>query len=66
MGVVVCGNEEPQAYRYAPVTSELAGLLDLLEQAYTKHLVAISQLIHSVEGRAAHQFADAFRFRRDT
>jgi hypothetical protein len=54
------------AYLYQPVSSELAALLDQLEQAYSTQLVAVTRLIHSAEERKAQNFADAFRFRKDS
>jgi hypothetical protein len=50
--------------RYAPVP-ELAGLIDRLAAAYAADLVMVSSLIHSRIDRRAHQFADAFRFRKE-
>jgi DNA-binding IclR family transcriptional regulator len=50
--------------RYAPAP-ELRELLDELAQAYSKDLVAITDLIHSRIDRRAQRFADAFRFRKE-
>jgi len=52
-------------YTYRPESVELASLLDLLADAYTRHLVEITRLIHTATSTAAEQFADAFRFRKD-
>lgn len=52
------------AVRFAP-SPELAGLLDRLAAVYTAHLMTVTDLIHSRLERRAHQFADAFRFRKD-
>jgi hypothetical protein len=54
------------AMRYAPVSDELAAVLDELAAQYSAHLVVITDLIHSRTDKKARQFADAFRFRKDT
>ena len=52
-------------FRYRPATSELASLLDALSTYYGTHLVEITDMIHSSRARAAKQFADAFKLRKD-
>jgi hypothetical protein len=56
---------QPAAYRYAP-SPELATMLDRLAGAYGADLVGVTDLIHSGVGKRAYQFADAFRWRKDT
>ncbi|HEY2395768.1 MAG TPA: hypothetical protein VGH81_07315 [Rudaea sp.] len=56
---------EPKSYLYSPATPELAALLDDLEKAYARNLVAVTHLIHTAEERKAHNFAAAFRFRKE-
>jgi hypothetical protein len=56
---------EDDAYRYAPAP-ELAALLDQVAMHYAANLLAITDLIHSGLDRRATQFADAFRWRKDT
>lgn len=51
--------------RYAPA-AELGTLLDALAHAYSTDLVVVTDLIHSRIDRRAHQFADAFRFRKES
>lgn len=51
--------------RYAPARPDLRATVDLLAQVYARHVVAVSELIHSTTGRKAHSFADAFRLRKD-
>jgi len=51
-------------HRYAP-SPELAPMLDLLAEHYRGNLVGVSALIHSRASRAAHQFANAFRIRKE-
>lgn len=57
--------EGQKAYRYAP-SAELATLLDRVATHYAGNLVAITDLIHSGLNRRANQFADAFRWRKDS
>ena len=59
----VAGEED--AFRYAPAP-ELAALLDRLATHYAANLLAITDLIHSGLNRRANQFADAFRWRKDS
>ena len=56
--------EGEAGYRYRP-SPELAGMLDRLAALYSTNLVAVTDLIHSSLDRRAHQFADAFRWKKD-
>lgn len=60
----LCGDPDGPAYRYQP-SPELARLLDQVAQSYATSLRAVTDLIHS-RVRRAHQFADAFRLRKDS
>jgi hypothetical protein len=44
---------------------EATGLIDQLAALYSENLLGVTELIHSREDRRAHQFADAFRLRKD-
>ena len=55
----------PDDFRYDP-SPQLADLLDRLAVLYTSNLLAITALIHSGANRRAQQFADAFRWRKDS
>lgn len=50
-------------YRPSP---ELGALLDDVAKAYSADLVKVTDLIHSRIDRRAQQFADAFRWRKDS
>lgn len=51
-------------FRYRPQGTHLAGMIDSLAAAYSRHLVEITLLIHTrSEGKPQH-FANAFLFRR--
>ncbi|HSV36569.1 MAG TPA: hypothetical protein VLI46_13485 [Ramlibacter sp.] len=58
--------EAPGCFQFRPVTAELAGMLDRVAQAYTTHLLGVTDLIHSRIDKRAQQFADAFRWRKDS
>lgn len=52
-------------HRFGP-EPELAGIIERLAGYYRSHLVEVTALIHSKTGRIAHQFADAFKLRKDS
>jgi len=52
--------------RYGPGSDELKGMLDQTAAMYAADLVGISDLIHSRVDKKAQQFADAFRWRKDS
>ena len=51
-------------YRYLPATPEIADAVDQLATAYRRHLVAVTQIIHSKPSRNVRDFANAFRLRK--
>jgi hypothetical protein len=53
-------------YRYHPAAETLRDRIDELAELYAKHLVDVTNLIHSSLDRKAQQFADAFKWRKDT
>lgn len=61
-----CDAPAVDCFRYAPSTDELRGLVERLAELYSRHLVEVTHLIHSTLDRKAQQFADAFRWRKDT
>jgi hypothetical protein len=52
-------------YRYAPTSPALQVLIDRLAELYSSHLLDITRLIHARLDRKAHQFADAFKWRKE-
>lgn len=52
-------------YRYAPESEDLAAAVDLLTATYSRHLRAVTLLIHSKPGASVRQFAEAFRLRKE-
>lgn len=53
-------------YRYQPSSPALRLTIDRLAELYARHLVEITHLIHSSLDRKAQQFADAFKWRKDS
>ena len=51
-------------YRYCPSTGALRELVDRLVYYYSKHLVPISNLIHSKPRTRIHEFAEAFSLKK--
>jgi hypothetical protein len=52
------------SYRYCPTTGDLRELMDRLIYYYSKHLVPISNLIHSKPRTRVQEFADAFTLKK--
>ena len=57
---------EHWTYRYAPASPALHALIDRLAELYSSHLLDITRLIHARLDRKAHQFADAFKWRKES
>jgi len=51
--------------QYMPTSERVARIVDELAASYTRSLVEVSQLIHSVTDTKARRFADAFLVRQD-
>jgi hypothetical protein len=64
-GFVIAIATEPPRYQYGPSSQELRHMLDRVSKAYAKHLVPVTNLIHSKPKTRVQQFADAFRLRKD-
>ena len=58
--------QDADAYRYAPADAGLRERIDRLADVYATHLVEVTHLIHSSLDRKAQQFADAFKWRKDS
>lgn len=65
IGIVERSGAEVVSYYYRPSSPELAALMEMLESVYSKHLLAVTKLVHAARDEGAEQFARAFRFRRD-
>ena len=62
----IAAPETGPAYRWAPASPELSIMLDRLAAHYAADVVTIATLIHGRTDKRAQQFADAFRWRKDT
>lgn len=60
------GSSTPGGTNYSPATGELSAIIDTLAAHYAADLVGVSDLIHARTDKKAQQFADAFRFRKDS
>jgi hypothetical protein len=65
-GFIAGSESEPALYRYHPSSDELREMIDRLAATYAKNLVEVTNIIHSKTGKRAQQFADAFKWRRDS
>jgi hypothetical protein len=61
-----CEPAAPRCYQYQPASNQLRGMIDQLADLYAKHLVEVTLLIHSSLDRKAQQFADAFKWRKES
>ena len=50
-------------YRYGDPPEALRTMIDRLVEAYARHLIPVTSIIHSKPPRI-HRFADAFKFRK--
>jgi hypothetical protein len=64
-GFLIIEPNTPRVYRYQPSSAELATLVDQVADIYSKHLVPVTNLIHSKPRTRVSEFADAFKLRKD-
>jgi hypothetical protein len=65
-GIAAPASGVPDAYCYRPREEVLRERIDRLADLYSTHLVEVTHLIHSSLDRKAQQFADAFKWRKDS
>lgn len=65
-GMAILVDAAPVRYRYQPASEQLRGTIDDLADLYARRLVDVTHLIHSKLDRKAQQFADAFKWRKDS
>ncbi|MGH8479981.1 MAG: hypothetical protein ACREXK_10465 [Gammaproteobacteria bacterium] len=61
-GLLVCGEDK---YQYRPATAELDQLVGHVAELYAKHLIPVTNLIHSKPLTRVREFADAFKLKKD-
>lgn len=54
-----------QGYRYQPATVELETTVEALAMTYARHLIEVTNLIHSKPSVNLRELAEAFRVRKD-
>lgn len=64
-GLLVPSDPKAVEYAYQPQSTQLTQLVDRLAELYAKHLVPVTNLIHSKPRTRIQEFADAFRLRKD-
>jgi hypothetical protein len=55
---------EGDAFQFAPMTAEMAASVDNLAITYARHLIPVTNIIHS-KPRRVREFANAFRLKKD-
>jgi hypothetical protein len=63
-GLIAFSNDKPPLCRYQPDSDDLALIVDRLAETYSKHLVPVTNLVHSKPRTRVREFADAFNLRR--
>ena len=53
------------SYSYAGIAAERAKMVDRLAEAYARHLIPITNIIHH-KPRRIREFAEAFKFKKET
>lgn len=64
-GVIAFSKDKPPLCRFQPDSDELALIVDRLAETYSKHLVLVTNLVHSKPRTGIPEFADAFDLRKD-
>ena len=62
--VIVVPRESP-LYQYQPSSIQLRQMVDRVAEIYSKHLVPVTNLIHSKPKTRVQEFANAFKFRKN-
>lgn len=65
-GIAAAEPATADTFKYRPATEQLQAMLDAVARAYAANLVQVTDLIHSRVEKRAQQFADAFRWRKDS
>jgi len=64
--VAPCAPPDADSFCYRPQGELLRARIDRLAELYATNLVEVTLLIHSSLDRKAQQFADAFKWRKDS
>lgn len=63
-GLALCKAGDPGAYKYQAGLPEVGKMIDRLCDIYAKHIVPVTNLIHSKSKPRVQEFADAFKLRK--
>ena len=63
--LIIVVPSEPPLYQYQPSSIQLRRMVDKVAEIYSKHLVPVTNLIHSRPRTRVQEFADAFKFRKN-
>src|SRR5262245_13957951 len=63
--LIAPSGSDPVEYLYQPVSAYLSQMVDRMAELYAKHLVPVTNLIHSKPRNRMQEFADAFKLRKD-
>ncbi|HKW14436.1 MAG TPA: hypothetical protein VJS69_08125 [Candidatus Krumholzibacteria bacterium] len=64
-GLIVAEEGSPPKFRFQPESDDLMGLVSQTAAIYARHLVPVTNLIHSKMTTRIRQFADAFKLRKE-
>jgi predicted transcriptional regulator len=64
-GFITKSDNKKSLYAYQPNSDEIKNKIDQILSLYTKHMMPITNIIHSKQNNRIQQFADAFRIRGD-
>ena len=64
-GLVTIQQDSPPLYRYDPTSLDLEEKMGQLSKIYAKHLIEVTNLIHSKTDKQAQQLGDAFLWKRE-
>jgi predicted transcriptional regulator len=65
-GLLTVNEVATSSYRYQPDSDELRQIIDRLAETYSKNIVEVTNLIHTKKSTKVQQFADAFKWRKDS
>ena len=63
--IVIALGGDPPVFEYRPATPELADMIKRVVDVYAKHLVPVTNLVHSKSKSRIREFADAFKLRKE-
>ncbi len=65
-GFLVYVQENQTLYRFTPQSDALKEIVGMLDASYKQNIIEISTLIHSKTAQHAQQFADEFKWRKES